>query len=96
MKVMTIYGTRPEIIRLSLIMKTLDEYCDQITVHTGQNYDKGLSDIFLEELEVRKPDIHMGIKSKSFGHQAGQILKRHAAVLRKFLLHFQYCMELAA
>ena len=76
MKVMTIFGTRPEIIRLSLIMKTLDQYCEQITVHTGQNYDKGLSDVFLQELEVRTPDIHMGIKSKSFGHQAGQILEK--------------------
>lgn len=83
MKIMTLYGTRPEIIRLSLIMKTLDEFCQQITVHTGQNFDKGLSDIFLRDLEVRAPDIHLGIKSKSFGHQAGQILEKTDKILEE-------------
>lgn len=83
MKVMTIFGTRPEIIRLSLIMKTLDKYCEQITVHTGQNYDKGLSDIFLQELEVRDPDVHMGIRSSSFGHQAGQILEKTDEIIEE-------------
>lgn len=73
---MTIYGTRPEIIRLSLIMKTLDTHSRQITVHTGQNFDKSLSDIFLKDLDVRPPDIHLGIKSKSFGQQIGQILEK--------------------
>jgi len=80
---MTIFGTRPEIIRLSLTMKTLDEHCEQITVHTGQNFDRNLSDIFLKDLEVRTPDIHFGIKSKSFGHQVGQILERIDDVLEE-------------
>jgi UDP-N-acetylglucosamine 2-epimerase len=53
MKVMTIFGTRPEIIRLSPILKILDQYCEHTTVHTGQNYHESLSDIFIEELEVR-------------------------------------------
>jgi UDP-N-acetylglucosamine 2-epimerase (non-hydrolysing) len=81
MKIMTIFGTRPEIIRLSLIMKTLDNYCQQITVHTGQNFDSGLSDIFLKQLRVRTPDVHLGIESKSFGQQAGQILERTDKIL---------------
>jgi UDP-N-acetylglucosamine 2-epimerase (non-hydrolysing) len=76
MKVMTIFGTRPEIIRLSLIMKLLDQNCEHITVHTGQNYHESLSDIFLRDLEVRQPDVHLGIVSKSFGDQAGQILAK--------------------
>lgn len=80
---MTIFGTRPEIIRLSLIMKILDQYCDQITVHTGQNYDESLSDIFLRDLEVRQPDEHFGIKSKTFGEQIGQILTKTDEVLEK-------------
>jgi UDP-N-acetylglucosamine 2-epimerase (non-hydrolysing) len=74
MKVMTIFGTRPEIIRLSIVMKILDQHCEHITVHTGQNYHESLSDIFIRDLEVRTPDIHFGIRSNSFGEQIGQIL----------------------
>lgn len=74
MKVMTIFGTRPEIIRLSLVMKQLDKYCEHITVHTGQNYHESLSDIFLRDLQVRTPDFHLGLRSNSFGEQVGQIL----------------------
>src|SRR5437773_922105 len=74
MKVMTIFGTRPEIIRLSLVMKLLDRYCEHVTVHTGQNYDKGLSDIFIRDLGVRTPDLHLGVRSNTFGEQIGQIL----------------------
>jgi UDP-N-acetylglucosamine 2-epimerase (non-hydrolysing) len=77
---MTIFGTRPEIIRLSLVMKLLDEYCEQITVHTGQNYDESLSDIFLRDLKVRTPDVHLGIRSNSFGEQIGQMLERSDAL----------------
>ena len=74
MKVMTIFGTRPEIIRLSLVMKVLDQHCEHVTVHTGQNYHESLSDIFIRDLEVRTPDVHFGIRSTSFGDQIGQIL----------------------
>lgn len=74
MKVMTIFGTRPEIIRLSLVMKILDQHCDHVTVHTGQNYHESLSDIFIRDLDIRTPDVHFGIRSNSFGEQIGQIL----------------------
>lgn len=74
MKVMTIFGTRPEIIRLSLVMKMLDQHCQHLTVHTGQNYHESLSDIFLRDLQVRTPDFHLGMRANSFGEQAGQIL----------------------
>src|SRR6185295_15884466 len=76
MKIMTIFGTRPEIIRLSLVLRVLDQHCEHVTVHTGQNYDESLSDIFIRDLEVRTPDIHFGIKSDSFGTQIGQILSK--------------------
>src|SRR5688572_8180464 len=74
MKVMTIFGTRPEIIRLSGILKVLDQHCEHVTVHTGQNYVESLSDIFIDELQVRKPDVNLGIRASSFGEQAGQII----------------------
>jgi UDP-N-acetylglucosamine 2-epimerase (non-hydrolysing) len=76
MKILTIFGTRPEIIRLSLVMKVLDQHCEHITVHTGQNYDESLSDVFFRDLEIRTPDINLGIKSKTFGDQVGQILSK--------------------
>ena len=74
MKIMTILGTRPEIIRLCLIIKKLDSLCEQVLLHTGQNYDANLNDIFLEQLEVRPVDHYMGAKG-TFGEQIGTILK---------------------
>lgn len=76
MKIMTIFGTRPEIIRLSLVLKKLDGLCEHTTVHTGQNYHESLSDIFLRDLKVRQPDLHLGIRANSFGEQIGQILSK--------------------
>lgn len=83
MKVMTIFGTRPEIIRLSLVLESLDENCDHVTVHTGQNYDASLSDVFIRDLGVRTPDVHLGIRSSGFGEQIGQILSRIDEVLEE-------------
>ncbi len=83
MKIVTIFGTRPEIIRLSFVMKILDRHCEHITVHTGQNYHKSLSDIFFKDLDVRQPDEHLGIEAKSFGSQIGQILAKTDEVLER-------------
>ncbi|MEO8649034.1 MAG: UDP-N-acetylglucosamine 2-epimerase (non-hydrolyzing) [Acidobacteriota bacterium] len=76
MKVLTIFGTRPEIIRLSIVMKVLDRHCEHITVHTGQNYHESLSDIFLRDLGVRTPDINLGIRADRFAAQAAQIIEK--------------------
>ncbi|KAB2661762.1 MAG: UDP-N-acetylglucosamine 2-epimerase (non-hydrolyzing) [Verrucomicrobia bacterium] len=76
MKVLTVFGTRPEIIRLSVITRLLARHCEQILVHTGQNYDPNLSDLFLKELEVGPINHHLGIQTSRFGAQAGQILAR--------------------
>ncbi|WFA05052.1 UDP-N-acetylglucosamine 2-epimerase (non-hydrolyzing) [Bacillus sp. HSf4] len=74
MKIMTIIGTRPEIIRLSLIIRKLDQLADQhILVHTGQNYDEKLSEIFFEQLNVRLPDHHIKLSHHSIGAQIGEI-----------------------
>jgi len=79
MKVVTLFGTRPEIIRLSRVIPALDAHCEHILVHTGQNYDPLLSDVFFTELGVRQPDIHLGVATASFAEQAGQIIARSAA-----------------
>ena len=76
MKVLTIFGTRPEIIRLSRVIRELDDVAEQVLVHTGQNHDPRLSDIFLRELEVRAPDVHLNVHAVGFAEQAGQIIER--------------------
>jgi UDP-N-acetylglucosamine 2-epimerase (non-hydrolysing) len=71
---MTILGTRPEIIRLSLVMEKLDQLASKhIVVHTGQNYDQSLSDVFFEQMRIRKPDHHIRLQAHTFGQQVGQM-----------------------
>jgi UDP-N-acetylglucosamine 2-epimerase (non-hydrolysing) len=83
MKVMTILGTRPEIIRLSRIIPKLDQFCEHILVHTGQNYDPNLNDIFFDEMEIRKPDYFMGVQGKSAGDQIGKIIAASEELMQK-------------
>ena len=83
MKVMTILGTRPEIIRLSLISKKLDQYCDHILVHTGQNFDDSLSSVFFSELDLREPDYYLGVRGDTFGEQIGKIIIETEKVILK-------------
>jgi UDP-N-acetylglucosamine 2-epimerase (non-hydrolysing) len=75
MKIMTILGTRPEIIRLVLIIKKLDKLCEHILIHTGQNYDPRLKDIFFEDLELRMPDVYLAAQAPTMGVQISIILK---------------------
>ena len=81
MKIMTILGTRPEIIRLSLLVGELDRLCQHILVYTGQNFDPGLSDVFFEQLRVRRPDHFLEVRAETFGGQVGRILVEVERVL---------------
>lgn len=74
MKILTLLGTRPEIIRLSLIIGKLDRLCDHVLVHTGQNFDAALSDVFFSELNLRTPDEYLGVRGTSVADQIAQIL----------------------
>ncbi len=74
MKVMTVVGTRPEIIRLSRIISKLDDYCDHILVHTGQNYDYELNGIFFDDLEIRKPDYFLNSAGISSAETIGKVI----------------------
>lgn len=74
LKIATIIGTRPEIIRLSRVMAALDRYCDHVIVHTGQNYDYELNEVFFEDLGVRKPDHFLGAGGGTLGETLGNIL----------------------
>lgn len=83
MKLMTILGTRPEIIRLSRIIPLLDDLCEHILVHTGQNFDRTLSDIFFTELELRPPDYLLDCRAQTAMGQIGEILLRCEQVMLK-------------
>jgi len=81
LKVMTIVGTRPEIIRLSRVITLLDLYLDHILVHTGQNYDYELSEIFFKDLELRKPDYFLKVDVSSLGATIGDLIKKSEEVM---------------
>jgi len=81
LKVMTVVGTRPEIIRLSATIKLLDEHTDQVLVHTGQNYDYELNEVFFEDLGLRKPDHFLNADTSSLGAALGSILAKTERVL---------------
>jgi len=83
LKVATIVGTRPEIIRLSSTMKLLDNYLHHIVVHTGQNYDYELNEIFFSDLELRKPDYFLAVDTSSLGHVLGETLIKSEEILKK-------------
>jgi len=90
MKVMTVLGTRPEVIRLSSVIDKLDEVCDHVVVHTGQNYDHNLNDIFFQEMGIRSPDFSFSAKG-SLGEQIGTILTKTEELIKsekpdKFLI----------
>lgn len=83
LKVMTIVGTRPEIIRLACVMQELDKYVDQVIVHTGQNYDYELNEIFFNELEIRRPDYFLNVDTSSLGNVLGGVLIKSEEVMIK-------------
>lgn len=82
MKIVTILGTRPEIIRLSLIIKKLDKLAHHVLVHTGQNYEESLNDVFFKELDIRNADYFMGVRSASLGEQIAKILEGTERILK--------------
>ena len=83
MKVAIIVGTRPEIIRLSIIIKKCKKYFDTVLIHTGQNWDSKLSDIFFEELDIPKPDYYLDCSKENLGENMGLIIHKTYDVLLK-------------
>lgn len=84
LKVMTIVGTRPEIIRLCRVIDRLDRYCDHVLVHTGQNYDYELNQIFFEDLGVRQPDVFLECAGKTAAETIAQVISKSDAVFEDF------------
>ena len=84
LKVLTIVGTRPEIIRLSRVMAKLDEHTEHVIVHTGQNYDYELNEIFYKDLEVRKPNHFLDVANDSWAKTIGNVITGVDEVLADF------------
>jgi len=82
-KVMTIVGTRPEIIKLSRVIAALDTYMDHVLVHTGQNYDYELNDIFFDDLDIRRPDYYLGAAGKTPAETVGMVISKSYDVMKQ-------------
>jgi UDP-N-acetylglucosamine 2-epimerase (non-hydrolysing) len=76
LKLMTIIGTRPEIIKMSAIIKKSDKYFDHILVHTGQNYDYSLNEVFFKDLDLREPDYYLGVVGENIGQTMGNVIAK--------------------
>ncbi len=83
LKLMTILGTRPEIIKMSEIMKKCDQYFDHIIVHTGQNYDYTLNEVFFNELGIREPDYYLGVVGNNIGQTMGNVISKSYEIMDK-------------
>ena len=84
MKVMTIVGTRPEIIKLSTTIKELDKYTEHILVHTGQNYDYELNEIFFKDLGLREPDVYMNAAGENAAETIGTVIIKSDELIKKY------------
>lgn len=84
MKVMTIVGTRPEIIKLSTTIKELDKYTEHILVHTGQNYDYELNEVFFKDLGLRAPDVYMEAAGENAAETIGNVITKSDALFKKY------------
>lgn len=82
-KIMTIVGTRPELIKLSMVIKELDKYTNHLLVHTGQNYDYELNQVFFEELEIRKPNYYLEVAEETVAKTISRIIERADEVMEK-------------
>ena len=83
LRLMTIVGTRPEIIKMSEIIKKADQYFEHILVHTGQNYDYELNKVFFEDLGLRQPDYYLGVVGKNLGQTMGNVISKSYELMEK-------------
>lgn len=83
LKLMTILGTRPEIIKMSAIIKKCDKYFDHVLVHTGQNYDYTLNEVFFKDLGLREPDYYLGVVGDNLGQTMGNVISKSYELMQK-------------
>ena len=85
LRLMTVVGTRPEIIKMSAIIKKADIYFDQILVHTGQNYDYELNKVFFEDLGIREPDYYLGVAGDNLGQTMGNVISKSYELMHQLM-----------
>ena len=83
LKVMTLLGTRPELIKMSCVIREFDKYTNHVLVHTGQNYDYELNQIFFDDLQIRKPDYFLGVSGKNAAQSISQVISKSDDILEK-------------
>ena len=83
LKVMTIVGTRPELIKMSRVIAEFDQHTKHILVHTGQNYDYTLNEVFFKELELREPDHYLGVVGDNLGQTMGNVISKSYEIMAK-------------
>jgi UDP-N-acetylglucosamine 2-epimerase len=83
LRIMTIVGTRPEIIKMSAIIKKCDKYFEHILVHTGQNYDYTLNEVFFKELGLREPDYYLGVVGENLGQTMGNVISKSYGLMEE-------------
>ena len=76
LKVMTIVGTRPEVIKMSRVIAEFDEHTEHVLVHTGQNFDYELNQVFFDELEIRKPDYFLGVAGANAAQTIARVIEK--------------------
>ena len=82
LKVMTLLGTRPELIKMSCVIREFDKFTNHVLVHTGQNYDYELNQIFFDDLQIRKPDYFLGVIGKNAAHSIAQVIEKSDDILK--------------
>lgn len=85
LKLMTLVGTRPEIIKMSSIIKKCDKYFNHVLVHTGQNYDYNLNQVFFNDLKLREPDYYLGVVGDSLGQTMGNVIAKSYDLMKNVL-----------
>ncbi|MEG1884594.1 MAG: UDP-N-acetylglucosamine 2-epimerase, partial [Clostridia bacterium] len=85
LKLMTVVGTRPEIIKLSAIIKKCDLYFDHILVHTGQNYDYTLNQVFFDDLGLRAPDHYLNVVGENLGQTMGNVISKSYELMQQIM-----------
>ena len=96
LRLMTFVGTRPEVIKLSAIIKKCDLYFEHLLIHTGQNYDYNLNKVFFEELGLREPDYYLGVVGENLGQTMGNVISKSYELMQQIKQFWYWGIQIHA